>query len=270
VKSRYDAYVRRLDALFESIEPETFPGAPLKLLSAMRYSLLGGGKRVRPVVLLAFCDALGGDGGAALPYAAALELIHTYSLVHDDLPCMDDDDFRRGKPTSHKVFGEATALLCGDALLTAAFELILRQGERDAVTAVQIGGLFAKSAGPGGMIGGQQLELETEHPDAPALRNIHALKTGALFRAAARAGALLGRHTPEQLLAADAYADNLSMAFQIQDDLLDGDGFTLLLGREGCKRRVEELTRAAKDSLRLIPNPDFLLWLADHLRERAS
>lgn len=201
-------------------------GAPPSLLEAMRYSLLGGGKRLRPTLVIAGASLYGLAPEQVLPTACALEMIHTYSLVHDDLPCMDDDDLRRGRPTNHKVYGEAVATLVGDALLTLAFELLARQAAVpgiDPVRTVRVVAAVATGAGAAGMVGGQVEDLawEGRHAGEEQLRRIHALKTGALFKASLQAGALLGGATAAELAALDRYAEQFGLAFQIQDDVLD-------------------------------------------------
>lgn len=201
-------------------------GVPQPLLESMRYSLLGGGKRLRPILVIAAAALFGVEGLRVMPAACALELIHTYSLVHDDLPCMDDDDLRRGRPTNHKVYGDAVATLAGDGLLTMAFELVSRQAEEEGVTPAQVVRVVrevAVAAGAAGMVGGQVEDLSWEGREAPAaqLQQIHALKTGALFRASLRAGAILSGATDEQLGSLDIYAHHFGLAFQIQDDVLD-------------------------------------------------
>lgn len=206
-------------------------GVPPKLLEAMRYSLMGGGKRLRPVLVIAAAALYGLPAERVMPTACALEMIHTYSLVHDDLPCMDDDDLRRGRPTNHKVYGEALATLVGDGLLTMAFELLARQATLPAIPPTQVVRVVAEvaaGAGADGMVGGQveDLEWEGRHADGPQLQRIHAMKTGALFQASLRAGAILGGASEPDLAALDRYAEQFGLAFQIQDDVLDviGDG----------------------------------------------
>lgn len=211
-------------------------GTPPRLLEAMRYSLLGGGKRLRPVLVTASASLFGLAPERVMPTACGLEMIHTYSLIHDDLPCMDDDDLRRGRPTSHKVYGEAMATLAGDALLTLAFELMARQAEEEGIgpaRAVRVVAEVAAGAGMAGMVGGQveDLEWEGRAADGPQMERIHAMKTGALFKAALRAGAILGGATRAQLAALDRYADLFGLAFQIQDDLLDVIGDAVKTGK---------------------------------------
>ena len=190
---------------------------------AMAYSALAGGKRIRPFLVLEFCRLFGGDTRAALPLAVALECVHTYSLIHDDLPCMDNDDLRRGKPTCHKVYGEEFALLAGDALLTYAFEIISAAEVLPESVRLSAVAALSKLAGVNGMIGGQTIDLQSEGKsiDFEKLLKLHALKTGALIRCAAYLGGIAANARPEQLSAADKYAERLGLAFQIADDILD-------------------------------------------------
>lgn len=200
-----------------------------EVVRAMRYSLSSGGKRIRPVLTLAACEALGGREEEALPFAGAVEMIHTYSLIHDDLPCMDDDDLRRGRASNHKVFGEATALLAGDALLTYAFESVLAS-PLDKERKTEALYVLAHHAGVFGMIGGQVLDMEGERQPLSAddLGAMHAMKTGALIRAAVSMGCLAAGG---EALALDAYAEALGRAFQLKDDLLDATATTAQLGK---------------------------------------
>lgn len=201
--------------------------APPALLEAMRYSLFAGGKRLRPALVLGAADIIAGDDAVALGAACALEMIHTYSLIHDDLPVMDNDDLRRGRPTSHKVFGEATAILAGDALLTMAFDVAAEAGNLRVVREI------AQAAGVEGMAGGQQLDVEAEGKALPleAMRRVHAFKTGALIRVSVRAGAMLAGAHEQQLDALTRYGENLGLAFQIADDILDVTSDTETLGK---------------------------------------
>ncbi|HIJ77859.1 MAG: polyprenyl synthetase family protein [Desulfobulbaceae bacterium] len=205
-------------------------------IKAMRYSLFAGGKRVRPILALATAEALHADTEALMPVACALECIHTYSLIHDDLPAMDNDDLRRGKPTNHVVFGEAEAILAGDGLLSFAFELLAHPdtGQAIAPTAqLQIIRAVAKAIGPIGMVGGQSLDLAAEGKKIPFahLKLIHSYKTGALITAAVQSGALFGKATTDQYQALTRYGENIGLAFQIVDDLLDVEGSTEELGK---------------------------------------
>lgn len=260
-----------------------------KIAEAMRYSALAGGKRIRPVLVLEFCRICGGDPKTALPFAAALEMIHTYSLIHDDLPCMDDDDFRRGKPTSHKQFGEAMAVLAGDALLTRAFEITSEPryvGGLPVERVLAAINTLAAQAGVMGMIGGQVLDMDGEKntPDLDGLIRLQSLKTGALIRAAARIGCLIGGGNEVQRKAADEYAAALGLAFQIRDDMLDVEGDAALLGKavgmdaardkatfpgltgmDHCRERIEELTEQAVKAARVFEDSEFLETLAGKL-----
>ena len=266
------------------------PIAQSRLFDAMDYSLMAGGKRIRPVILLEFCRACGGDVNAAMPFACALEMIHTYSLIHDDLPSMDNDDLRRGQPTNHKVFGESTAILAGDALLTGAFEVMLDAdltGSLPHERTIKAAHKIAWAAGAYGMCGGQFLDMESENADIDTVLCIHKLKTGALFSAAAEAGCIIAGADDEKLLAAAKFANDIGLAFQLQDDILNVEGnstvigkstgtdvinekLTLLrlLGLEECKELVTELTNKAKAVLAVFPDNGFLLWIADMLSKR--
>ncbi len=203
------------------------------LRESMEYSLMAGGKRLRPVLLMAAADAVGADGTKFLPVACALEMIHTYSLIHDDLPAMDDDDYRRGKLTNHMVYGDAVAILAGDALLTLAFTVILRQKVVSAETLLRVVDEISRAAGAEGMVGGQVLDLREAnvHITMEDLRRVHMGKTGALFRAALRSGAILAGATQEQLAALTSYADHFGLAFQITDDILDVVGTSEEIGK---------------------------------------
>ncbi len=221
---------------------------PPRLVKAMRYSVLGGGKRLRPFLVLAAAELCGGPAEVALPAACAVEMIHTYSLIHDDLPCMDDDDLRRGRPTNHKVFGDALAVLAGDALQTLAFQVLAAAGadplvgpERAAAAVLEL----ARGAGPAGMVGGQVLDLQWEEQAAPPqeMELIHRLKTGALFSACMRMGAILGGGGDIELEALTAYSRHFGLAFQIHDDVLDVAGDTALLGKAvGSDERKDKST----------------------------
>ena len=204
-----------------------------KLMEAMKYSLMNGGKRLRPLLLISTADAINGSGDKFLTSASAIEMIHTYSLIHDDLPAMDNDDYRRGKLTNHKVFGEAMAILAGDALLTLAFEVILRQRGVSNETLLFVVNEMSKAAGAAGMVGGQALDLISEGKkiDLATLKKMHLGKTGALFKAAVRSGAKLAGATDEQLKALTSYAESFGLAFQITDDILDVTGDEKELGK---------------------------------------
>ena len=211
-------------------------GPAFRVVQAMHYSLFVGGKRLRPILCLAAAEAVGGDPGEALPVACALEMIHTYSLIHDDLPAMDDDDLRRGQPTCHKKFDEATAILAGDGLLTEAFHILAaaapRFEGREAVL-LEITELLAKAAGYRGMVGGQMLDLMAEGRKISfkELELIHRFKTGALLTAATRAGALVGGGNRVEVTALTGYGERFGLAFQITDDLLDVEGDAAEMGK---------------------------------------
>ena len=225
----FDRYLPKIEAALVQYLPADAPDKA-SLAQAMRYAVVGGGKRIRPVLLLAFCEAAGGDPDSALPYACALELIHSYSLIHDDLPCMDNDDLRRGKPSTHKAFGEATALLAGDGLLTRAFEVMLLHGTNprggDAT------GCLAAAAGYDGMVGGQAIDLASEQHTIPLerLERLDDGKTVALIRAACEMGCILADRDDLRAVAR-TYAHGVGMAFQICDDLLDIESTTEQLGK---------------------------------------
>ncbi|GAB6156905.1 polyprenyl synthetase family protein [Desulfotomaculum varum] len=227
------AWARQVDEALHNYLPPA-DAYPAVLHEAMRYSVFAGGKRLRPILVLAAARAVGGSTDKIMPVACALELIHTYSLVHDDLPAMDNDDYRRGRPTNHKVYGEAVAILVGDALLTLAFELVARCGEDYPAAAVnQVTQEIAQAAGCRGLIGGQVVDLLSENKqiESSVLEYIHRHKTGALFRAAVRAGAILGGAGEAQLAALTTYAEQMGLAFQIKDDLLDIEGDEAKIGK---------------------------------------
>ena len=227
---------KKRQALVERALKEELDRTPVlddMLRASMAYSLMAGGKRLRPVLLMAAADAVGADGTKFLPVACALEMIHTYSLIHDDLPAMDNDDLRRGKPTNHVVYGEGIAILAGDALLTLAFTVILRQKAVPAEALLRVVDEISRAAGAEGMVGGQVLDLEAENRQISMeeLRRVHTGKTGALFRAALRSGAILAGASEEQLSALTAYADHFGLAFQITDDILDVIGNAEEIGK---------------------------------------
>ena len=256
------------------------------LFDSMRYSLLAGGKRLRPIFVFDFCRMCGGDWKNAVKFAAAVEMIHTYSLIHDDLPCMDNDDYRRGAPTNHKVYGEAIAVLAGDALLTAAFDAITDADcSADAkVKAVQI---LSQCAGEIGMVGGQVLDILSEERvcTEQEVLDIQTRKTGALIRAACMMGVLAGNGTLEQLHAAAEFASHLGLAFQIRDDMLDVIGnaeelgkavgvditkntFVRLYGLDRCDALVKEHTAKALESLEVFRDIGYMTELAKSLTNR--
>ena len=257
-----------------------------KLFDSMRYSLLSGGKRLRPYLVYAFCTLCGGAPEAADPAAMAVEMIHTYSLIHDDLPCMDDDALRRGKPTNHRVYGEATAVLAGDGLLTDAF-YVLASSTLPPETVKALVAVLSYRAGPFGMVGGQQLDMDAA--ERSCTRNevlaIQRRKTGALIRAACEMGVLCAGGSAEQRAAAGAYADAIGLAFQIQDDILDAEGdeatlgkavgvdadkntFVKLYGLPYCRRKVATLTRQAVGALSSFSSAEDLIALAHYLAKR--
>ena len=225
-------------ALARSVAESDSPAG--RLLDAMRYSLLAGGKRLRPILALAACEAVGGTTEAAIGFACAIEMIHTYSLVHDDLPCMDDDDLRRGRPTNHKVYGEAIAILAGDGLLTDAFAVLARSATAARVApAAVIAAIaeLAEAAGSGGMVGGQVIDLlgEGRTLSRAELEYMHRRKTGALFVAAVCGGARIGGADEDALRALREYAGALGLAFQVVDDLLDVEESTENVGKRTGK-----------------------------------
>ena len=262
-----------------------------RLLDAMRYSLTAGGKRLRPILTLEFCRLCGGDIEAALPAACGVELLHTYSLIHDDLPCMDDDDLRRGRPSNHRVFGEATAVLAGDALQALAFETVL-SAPLAPERALRCAQILTHAAGHAGICGGQQLDLawEGKKLDRDELLEIHLRKTSALIRAACLMGVTAAGGTAAQEDAARRYADSLGLAFQIRDDMLDiiGDEATFgkpigsdkteekttfvdLLGLDGCAHEVTRLTDEAVSALGIFGSEaDFLTTLSRGMETRNS
>jgi len=257
---------------------------PCGLVLAMEYSLMAGGKRLRPALALGAARVLGARDEVALPAACALEMIHTYSLIHDDLPAMDNDDLRRGKPTAHKAFGEATAILAGDALLTLAFEVLAEAGNCEVIREI------AQASGVGGMAGGQFIDLESEGKQIglEELREIHRCKTGALIRVAVRAGALLAGATPQALAALTAYGEHIGLAFQIADDILDVVGdeaaigkpvgsdvanakatYPAILGLERARDLAREAADAALAALEDFgPEADLFRKLADFIVDR--
>ena len=286
--TRYAAYQAAIEQYLEGLFSTDKPYG--RLQEAMRYSLLGGGKRIRPVLTLEFARLGGIDWHLALPYGCALELVHNYSLIHDDLPCMDDDDLRRGRPTNHRVYGEATAVLAGDGLLTAAFQMLTAR--RDLLSPEQMAegvDCLSRAAGPSGMVGGQVLDMagEGRSLSLSELELLQSLKTGALISAAAELGCIAAGGSPEQRRAVARYAQKLGRAFQIRDDMLDVTGtteefgkpvgsdrsrekstFVTALGLEGSGALVEQLTEEAVSALNGFPQPDFLIWLARELASR--
>ncbi|MFA5321299.1 MAG: polyprenyl synthetase family protein [Smithella sp.] len=290
------AYLEDRQGIVEEALQRYLPedGIPADIYKAVRYSVFNGGKRIRPILCLAAAEAVGGDLAPAIPVACALELIHTYSLIHDDLPSMDNDDFRRGKPTCHKVFGENMAILAGDALLTEAFVLLSRvekvmfSTERRLAVIQEI----AHAAGISGMVGGQALDVlaEKSGADENTLREIHRRKTGALIVASVKSGAIIFNAGKEKIQALTEYGMNLGQAFQIADDILNVEGdselmgkgtgsdaarnkltYPSLLGMEKSKEKLAEHIEAAVSSLsgfddRAMP----LIVIARYIMERKS
>lgn len=291
-----EQYMRRLAGRVEAELAAVFPeewNIPSRLREAMSYSLMAGGKRLRPILVLAACEAAGGDIGKAMPAACAIELIHTYSLIHDDLPAMDNDDFRRGKPTNHKVFGDAMAILAGDALLTHAFYCLARLAHAGvpAQVAIELVGELSAMAGARGMVGGQAADMLAIQgvTGKEELDYIHTHKTGDLIVYSLTAGGRIANATREQLSALERYGYNIGLAFQIQDDILDVTGneanlgkrtksdekqgkvtYPSLIGLEASRQEVARLTNEAKSAIVSagFANPDRLLQLADFLMAR--
>ena len=257
------------------------------LFEAVEYSLLAGGKRLRPIFALDFCRMCGGNYETAAPFAAAIEMIHTYSLIHNDLPCMDNDDFRRGRPTNHKVFGEGMAVLAGDALLTDAFMIAASAKLPNSGDMGRAIGLMAEGAGSLGMVGGQVLDIMSEQRELTEreVLDIQSRKTGCLIHIACCLGVIAGGGSEAQLKAAADFAANLGLAFQIRDDMLDvigtqeemGKGvgtdetkntFVRLYGLESCEELVQKYTNAAIEALDAFENTEFMVALAKSLTDR--
>ena len=279
-KSFVENYLQEFYAQFHD-EPQK------ELFDAMQYSLLAGGKRLRPILTFEFCRMCGADWRVAAPFAAAVEMIHTYSLIHDDLPCMDNDDYRRGRLTNHKVFGEAIAVLAGDALLTDAFTVLSMAklpDPKDMATAV---GILAECAGSRGMVGGQVLDIQAEERELneEEVLRIQSRKTGCLINAACSLGAVAGGATEAQFDAACQFASSLGLAFQIRDDMLDvigtkeemGKGvgtdetkntFVRLYGLEKCEELVQKYTKCALNAISVFEDTEFITALALSLTER--
>ncbi len=294
VKERLQSYAdlteQALDAVLK--QPQTPYEAYNDLVKAMRYSLLGGGKRIRAALCLEFCRLCGGKVEQALPFACAVEMVHAYSLIHDDLPCMDDDDLRRGKPSCHIAFGEAQALLAGDAMLTYAFETALNAKNMDASQVVLATRTLAECAGYKGMCGGQAMDLDAEeHPvDHQTLVEIHSEKTGMMIIAAAKMGCYAAGASEEQLEAAEHYAAELGSVFQMVDDVLDviateeelgkpigsdkecnKTTYVTLFGVEKTMEYAEIMNGRGKDALAIFgEDGQFLKDLADYLLHRKS
>ena len=272
LKSRAQEIERRLYELVPDLDI-----AQSRVIKAMRYSLEAGGKRLRPMLFMEFYSLCGGkDRKAALDFACALEMIHTYSLIHDDLPCMDDDDMRRGKPTNHKVYGEATAVLAGDSLLTEAFSLLANGDADHRLQYLNAVGILAESAGALGMAGGQQMDLAGE--SKPLSKNEHMemtlRKTGELIRAACLLGCASADADEKKRAAAEKYANGVGLSFQIIDDILDigtEDGKTTFLTFytvDEAKALARELTENAVNAIKDYEGSEFLTALAESLYSR--
>jgi geranylgeranyl diphosphate synthase type II len=293
-KEKYESMMNIINSFLEKTVAVQ-AGLESTIYKSMNYSLTAGGKRLRPVLVLATAEMLGVNKATVLPYAAALEMIHTYSLIHDDLPAMDNDDFRRGKPTNHKVFGEAIAVLAGDALLNKAFEMMFEDmaSEEDSELLkkkAHAARIIASASGTEGMIGGQVVDLESEGKDisAETLLYMHRRKTGALIRASVIAPAMLTDITDREYNALEEYAEAIGLAFQIKDDIMDVEGtleemgknsgcdlergkstFVTVLGLEESKRKLSEIISKAMVSLEPFgPDAVFLIELARYIAQR--
>ena len=294
LKSYFDHHIRRVDKALEVLLPGEST-LPASLHKAMRYSVFAGGKRIRPILMIAACESVGGDPERVISAACAMEMIHTYSLIHDDLPAMDDDDFRRGRPTNHKVFGEATAILAGDALLTEAFILLSNpeaNREIDPEIIRRVVHTIARCAGSLGMVGGQVVDMESEGKkiDFPTLEYIHTHKTGALILASIQAGALIGGADDAAFAALTRYGEAAGLAFQVADDILDVVGdqaqlgkdvgsdqargkatYVAVLGLEEARRRALELRDMALTALDSLGEPaEPLRGIASYIVDRSS
>jgi geranylgeranyl diphosphate synthase type II len=252
--SEFSTYLRERKNIVDRALDRYLPAEnryPESIFKAVRYSVFAGGKRIRPILCMAAAEAVGGDIEAVLPFGCAIELIHTYSLIHDDLPAMDNDDFRRGKPTNHKVFGEGMAVLAGDALLTEAFHLMTsapRQARFSADACLSVIHDIAKAAGHFGMIGGQVVDIESQGKkvDTETLHYIHTHKTGAMILVSVKSGAVLGGGDPAACECLAEYGSDIGLAFQIADDILDVEGDRELLGKDtGMDRSLKKVTYPA-------------------------
>ncbi len=291
ITHRGDAYVLAVNtALDEYLSDFDLPQQ--SVVNAMRYSLLSGGKRIRAILLLEFCRMCGGDTQTAMPFACAVEMLHCYSLIHDDLPCMDDDDLRRGIPSCHIKFGEAIAVLAGDALLTLAFDIILNpiNPGLSAGNTLKAAGLLARAAGYKGMVGGQVIDMECSGADDVILTHQNELKTGAVIRAAVMMGCIAADADDALIRTADDYAEKIGLSFQIVDDILDMVGsteeigkpagsdagnkkttFATLYGVEKSRNIVDQLVNDAKAFLKAFPfSDDFIYSFTDALSDRKS
>ena len=286
-KERSDRYRQFIEQYLADYINQFADEPQKQLFDAMGYSLLAGGKRLRPIFVFDFCRMCGGDWKNAAPFAAALEMIHTYSLIHDDLPCMDNDDFRRGRPTNHKVYGEGIAVLAGDALLTDAFALAASAALPDPKQLSLAISTLAENAGSLGMVGGQVLDIMSEERELneQEVIDIQSRKTGALINAGCILGVIAGGGSEEQIQAAASFAGLLGLAFQIRDDMLDvigtaeemGKGvgtdaqkntFVRLYGLEKCEELVQKYTNAAIRMLDAFENREYMTALAKSLTDR--
>ena len=264
-KKEWKHLVARVDAALDRFLPQE-KTPPRELHRAMRYSVFAGGKRLRPVLCLLAGRMVGARVSALLPAACAIEMVHTYSLIHDDLPAMDDDDFRRGKPTSHKVFGEALAILAGDALLTFAFETVSRR-TKDGVLAATLTRELSAAAGSDGMVGGQTFDIlsEGKEPDANLVEEIHKRKTAALIRASVRMGALVGRASKRELRDLTRFGEAVGLLFQVTDDLLDELGDDRRMGK-----RVHKDAEQGKQTYPRVHGLDRTREIAEKLAGKAE
>ncbi len=292
---RYDHFRSHVESRLTDYYPEAHEQAGGLVVQAARYSLMAGGKRLRPVLLLATVELLGGDAGSMMPFAVAVEMIHTYSLIHDDLPCMDDDNLRRGRPTCHIVYGEAIAVLAGDALLNRAFEIVHAAGPRFGDAGWTAASILSSASGSKGMIGGQVLDLMAEENpvDHEGLVNIHRLKTGALIKAPILMAAALSGASGTVTASLERYADAIGLAFQIRDDMLDvvsdpavlgktigkdardqKTTYVSLFGLEGAQRHLEAAIDRAREAVTELEaegiSCQFLTGLAEYLILRNS
>ena len=259
------------------------------LQEAMEYSLMAGGKRVRPVLTLECCRLCGGDPERALPFACGVEMVHTYSLIHDDLPCMDDDDLRRGKPTNHKVYGETLAILAGDAMQPEAFRLLTEAPCLSAENRLEAVRTLSRACGADGMVAGQVLDTVYDVRDEAGLTTLNRLKTGVMISAAAELGCIAAEMPAAMRAQALVYADAIGRGFQIRDDMLDVEGdqavfgkpigsdaeegkvtFVDVIGLDACRREVAACTEQAKSAVADWPEHDFLWELADRMVGRAK
>ena len=286
-QERYGAYQQAIEAYLEGLFTETKPYGVL--YEAMRYSFLGGGKRIRPVLTLEFARLGGIDWHLALPYACALELVHNYSLIHDDLPCMDNDDLRRGKPTTHKAYGETLAVLAGDALQPEAFRLIATAPQLSPVNRVEAMKVLSRACGADGMVAGQVWDTLCPIEDEESLTAMERLKTGVMIAGAAELGCVAAEMNDTMRQQAVTYAANLGLAFQIRDDMLDVVGDETIFGKpigsdqevgkitfvdvkglDGCAKAVEDCTAKAKAAIADWADHEFLWELADRMVGRTK